>query len=180
MNRKTDSTDFILRFSQGDRTALKALYEDYYGVLCNQVFRMIRDRNRTEDIVQELFIELWKKREKLSEVQHLGAYLRRSARNRTLNALRAQKIQWDDLESTSELSDLQPDAQAQLQEEELKVEIAQAIDALPDRCRQIFILSRYEDMSYKEIAAELSISIKTVENQMSKALKVLRVRFKRP
>jgi len=178
MKRYSESSDFIRLFKSGDRNALKALYDDYYSVLCSQVFRMIQDRTQTEDIVQELIIDLWKKRAELGEVRHLGAYLRRAARNRTLNAIRAQKMKWDDLDSSAELVDPGSDAQSQLQEIELKQKIDTAIQGLPERCRQIFVLSRFEDMSYKEIAVELSISVKTVENQMSKALKVLRIQLK--
>lgn len=127
----------------------------------------------SEDIVQDLFTKLWQRKDSLDHIDNIQAYLRRSAANSSLNYLKKnQKISYTDdwsAHESTEVHEPQPDTV-----DELRKLIHLTIDQLPDRCRLVFIMSRYDRMSYKEIASQLDISIKTVENQISKALKVLR------
>jgi len=171
---------FLKRFRSGDQKALEQLFGAYYPMLCDQIHRIIRDRAQTEDVAQELFMDLWKKREQLPEISSWPAYLRRAARNRALNVIRGRKIRWEQLDDQFDIHTETPSAQLQMEHDDLKLVLQQAIQALPERCRLIFTLSRYEDLSYKQIAERLDISVKTVENQMSKALKVLREVVKEP
>jgi len=143
--------------------------------LCETVFSILHDKHIAEDLVQEVFYELWRKRERLQINQSVRAYLRRAAVNKSLNYIRAQKVPVDDETYLPlNLSNKNANAQQKIQAYELKVLINEAIDLLPNRCRLIFTLSRHEEMSNKEIAAHLNLSIKTIENQMTKALKLLK------
>ncbi|MCB0636905.1 MAG: RNA polymerase sigma-70 factor [Lewinella sp.] len=159
----------------GDEDALKAIFQTYYADLCRSAYRVLTDQVMAEDLVQEVFYELWRKREQL-HVQHaLGAYLRRAVVNRTLNYLRDQRLPVaDESQLPTQLAHPQAGVAQQLEAEELRVHLHEAIDQLPERCRQVFVLSRFEDLTNKEIADQLAISVKTVENQMTKALRLLR------
>ena len=159
---------------------VEQLFKQYYGFVCNIIHGYIKDRSKTEDIAQEMFMELWVKRAQLQIHTSTSAYLRRMAVTRTLNYIRdAKKHQWEDLEvfQSQESGRAEQDAEVirKLEETELKVRINQALEALPEKCRLVFLLSRQEEMSYAEIAGHLGISIKTVENQIGKALKLLRL-----
>ncbi|MEL6864763.1 MAG: sigma-70 family RNA polymerase sigma factor, partial [Bacteroidota bacterium] len=114
----------------------------------------------------------WKKRHRINIQTSLKAYLKRAAVNKSLNYIRDQKIKFEEVGKAPVLSTKSHNAQ--LEAKELQEQINLAVNALPERCRIIFSLSRFEEMSYQEIANTLQISTKTVENQISKALKILR------
>jgi len=160
---------------QDSERAIELIFEQYYAYICKAVYKMLSDRSVTEDLAQEVFLELWRKRQQLNISTSLKAYLRRAAVNRSLNYIRDQRIKFTDEAQAPPLESNVAGALQRLQAEELQERIDQAIDALPDRCRIVFVLSRFEDMSYNEIAAQLDISSKTVENQISKALRLLRL-----
>ena len=138
------------------------------------MLRIIPDSGIAEDLGQEVFFELWKKRERLQIKTAVKAYLRRSATNKALNYLRDNKIVFTEEERAPQQLSKQVSAQQHIEKEELEQLIQVAIDQLPDRCRVAFNLSRFEHKSYQEIADLMGISIKTVENQIGKALKILR------
>ncbi len=158
--------------------AIELLFRQYYVYVCRAVYQIVADAQVAEDIGQDVFFELWRKKEKLRISISIRAYLRRAAVNRTLNYLRDRKIKWDDEPELPKLADDQPDAHRPMEIAELQQSIDAAIDQLPEKCRIVFMLSRQEDLSYQEIADCLNISTKTVENQISKALKHLRVVLK--
>lgn len=163
---------------RGEESALDELFRTHYAYLCQSVYRVLPDRVMAEDLVQEVFYELWRKREKLSIQLSWRAYLRRAAVNKTLNYIRDQKLIVDDETALPlDMSSKESGAVELMEADELKVEIAQAVAELPERCRMVFGLSRFEHLSNKDIAERLGISIKTVENQMTKALKLLRARL---
>ena len=165
----------ILRLLREDsEKAIDILFRQYYRFICKAVYKIIPDSVLVEDLCQEVFYEFWRKRQHLQINTSLKAYLRRAARNKALNYIRDQKIKFEGEEKQPVLISKSPGINQQLEAEELQVIINKAIDALPERCRVIFVLSRFEDLSYREIATELGISMKTVENQISKALKLLR------
>lgn len=163
------------RLRAGDEAALEEVFHAYYANLCRTVYRVLPDAAMAEDLVQEVFYELWRKRANL-EVKHgLGAYLRRAAVNKTLNYIRDQKLALtDEAALPPDLASSQPGAAQQLETNELRERMHAAIDALPERCRLVFVLSRFEEYSNQEIADRLGIRVKTVENQMTKALRLLR------
>lgn len=168
----TDQILYLIRTKPEE--ALQNMYKNYYSMLCNQVFQIIKDRSTAEDIVQDVFYEIWKKKETLNINQSLGAYLKRACRNRTLNYIRDNSVKWEDETSLMEVQDSGINSEEILTTEELNTSIQTMIAQLPEKCGVIFSLSRFEDMSYNEIANSLDISIKTVENQISKALRILR------
>lgn len=165
---------WLKKIQQGDRTALQAIFDQYYELICKTIFRFVQDPGLTEDLAQEVFIRFWEKRENINIDSNLGAYLRRMAVNEALAYLR-KKSRYQADELPIHLPGPQAaSADQALEVEELSKSISIAIDSLPPRCRTIFQLSRFEELTYREIGEQLDISIKTVENQMGKALKVLR------
>jgi RNA polymerase sigma-70 factor (ECF subfamily) len=154
--------------------AVSILYERYDYYLLVAINRIIPDENIARDLVQEVFVDIWRRRNDLKITTSVKAYLRTAARNKTLNYVRDQKMTFEDQERHSDIQSNQVSANDQLEADELQAIIDRAIDELPERCRLVFSLSRFEELSYKEIAEQLDISTKTVENQISKALKLLR------
>lgn len=169
--------------STGNNTVLnessyEELFRQWYTPLCKLVFRILQDKALTEDTVQEVFIKLWEKREELKIEVSLKAYVYRAAINASYNHLeknkRYGKLSLEDM--TVDPSDSHT-AEAYLHAKELEKKIGEALASLPEACREVFMLSRYENLSYKEIAETLGISVKTVENQMGKALRIFRERL---
>jgi RNA polymerase sigma-70 factor (ECF subfamily) len=170
--------DILGRLKQDDRSALKDLFEQHYPMVCQSIRRFVHDHATCEDLAQEVFLRFWQKRQKIQIDSSLPAYLRRMAINEALAYLRRhKKYQEEELVPGLE-PDTDPGAEQQYLHGELKDSISEAINALPPRCKTVFQLSRYEELSYKEIASKMDISVKTVENQMGKALKILRVQLK--
>lgn len=165
---------FIQKLKNGDDVAYKILYEKYYQWLCKYVFKLCENRKLSEDIVQEMMIKFYVKRKKINIKSSLKNYLFTSCHNQFLEHLRKKKIKFDDLDAIKwEVIASSVNPQEHLKEDKL-MKLHQLIDELPPRCKEIFLKSKLEQIKYKDIAAELDISIKTVENQMSKALKHLR------
>jgi len=161
-------------FSKNPHQAMSRLYDEYYQFLYETVYRIIPVDDDVQDIVQNVFIEIWKKYDSLNIQASLRLYLRKAAINRCMNHIRSNSkiphyTHVDDLE-------IEPDCELQLQIEADETEkiLNEAIDSLPLKCRIVFGLSRYEDMNYQKIAENLDISVKTVEHHITKALKLLR------
>lgn len=167
--------DILLMLNSNEERAISVLFDSFYEYLCNVVYRVVNDRGFSEDIVQEIFFDLWRKRDKIQIHISLRAYLRKAAVNRSLNHIRKQRMKFEEDEDVvSEIRAQDVDGQMELEKDELQSRIFQIIETLPPKCKIVFSLSRFENMSYQEIADELEISIKTVENQISKALRILR------
>lgn len=133
------------------------------------------DTDKAKDIVQEVFFELWKNRTSINIQISLKAYLRRAIVNRSLNHLKVdRRFQWGDEHMDWQREDTDITAEQKLEVDDLQSIVNRAIDALPERCQLIFKLSRIEHLSHKEISQQLNISPKTIENQMTKALKSIR------
>ncbi|NNE29503.1 MAG: RNA polymerase sigma-70 factor [Saprospiraceae bacterium] len=158
----------------GEEEALAHIFHKYYPGLCRIAYRMTGDTQASEDLGQEVYVDLWKKRQRLHIQTSIQGYLRKALSNRTLNYIRDQKIRSVGDAKILAISSKEPNAQELMQSEDLQKRINEAILELPDRCRLIFILSRYQKMTYSEIAGNLDISPKTVENQVAKALRLLR------
>lgn len=157
-----------------DELALDHIFKKHYSSITITAYRMIQDKQMAEDLGQEVFYDLWRKRKQLVVQTSLSAYLRKIVSNKTLNYIRDQKIKFGEEEPINLLETSRINPQEGLEEGELNKRIQQAIQSLPDRCRIVFILSRFQDQSYAEIAKNLDISTKTVENQISKALKIIK------
>ncbi|HHS95447.1 MAG TPA: RNA polymerase sigma-70 factor [Phaeodactylibacter sp.] len=159
--------------STANQSAYRQLFDRYYPYLLVTVTNISGDRNLAKDIAQDVFFELWKKRETLEIHSAFKAYLRRAAVNKTINAMKSRaRISSD--EEVPERSQAFDTPQNTLENKDLQSIINQAIESLPVRCRMVFTLCRIEGMSHKEIADQMDISTKTVEHQMTKALKILK------
>ena len=155
-----------------DRNQFERLFRDYFQPLCKYAIRYTRDLDTAKEIVHNVYVNIWEKRDSIKEDQNIRSYLYTAVYSRCLNSIRDSR-KTVELEDSEEIG--QPEnSQSLLETEELKARIDASIQSLPDRCRQIFILSRYEELKYSEIAKKLDISVKTVEVQMSKALRLLR------
>lgn len=168
--------EFFDLLSTDAEKAFEWLFRRYFSELCQVVYRVAHDEHLAQDLVQEVLYELWRKRDKLTISISLRAYLKRAVLNRTLNHLRDNR-HWSSEEHVPEIAIEVSDPVDMLRSEELQELVDAAIDELPEKCRMVFVLSRYEELSYRDIATELGIAEKTVENQVSKALKYLRQRL---
>ncbi len=132
-----------------------------------------------KEIVQDSFINLWEKRQSIDISKSVKSYLTTSIRNKCLNYLRdTKKFNTDIILSDVLFQEVNFEQSDKLIEKELSNRINNAIDKLPEKCKEIFVLNRFENLKYKEIAVKFNISIKTVETQISKALKHLREKLK--
>ena len=158
-----------------DTRQLEALFKAHYADLCRTAYRLLKDEDAAEDIVQEVFLKLWNQKDELVINTSPKAYLARAVSNASLNYLERHKRQVNmEPEDFSAIMHVASEVEDGLHYQELENSVSEAIDALPPRCKAVYVLSRYEDKSYKEIAEDLDISVKTVENQMGKALKDIR------
>ena len=157
--------------------AIEVLFSMHYEYLCINVNLLIHDTQSSEDIVQEVFSEVWKKRQTINIKSSIKGYLRRAAINKTLNMIRSKRFIIDEANEHTQVFSKEHSIQKALEGEELQVKINSAIDKLPKKCKLIFSMSRFEELSYKEIAESLDISVKTVENQISKALRIMKEEF---
>lgn len=175
-DERTD--DILTRLRADEKAALKDLFQEYYLSVCKTIHRFIRDKSTVEDLAQEVFIRFWEKRQQIEINSSLSAYIRRMAINEALAYLRRNK-RFDDREVTPDIVPGTADStEAQFLQQELEARVREAVNELPPRCRTVFQLSRYEELTYQEIADQMEISIKTVENQMGKALRILRERLR--
>jgi RNA polymerase sigma-70 factor, ECF subfamily len=173
-----DDRNLFLMIKQSDKKSFEILFRTYYAPLCQFSHKYVKDKDDCEEIVQGFFLKLWDKREELEINQSVRNYLFSSIRNRCLNHIKHDKIK---LEYQSEIlknPEGQIDTTNFIMEVNLIEKIDQCISALPDRRREIFVLSREHGLKYREIADQLGISIKTVETQMGQALKELREKLK--
>ncbi len=158
-----------------DAKAFEQLFKRHYKSLCRRVNTMLNDEEATEDVVQQLFIKIWESRNTLQTPDSVAAYLFTAARNRALNYIKSQaRKSSNEIPLNNYHDEADNRTEEQMDAKELQKALYAAIDALPEKRREVFVLSRFEGKSYKEIAEIMQISIKTVEAQMGKALSTLR------
>jgi len=169
-----DSKSLLNRLKSDDETALRDIFYQYHALVHQTIVRIVVESNTAEDLVQDLFFRFWEKRHQLDIQGELGPYLRRMAVNEGLGYLRKnKKYSIEDIDNQYELSSESTSDSLQLHND-LQQALDEAMTHLPPKCRTVFSLSRFEGLSYREIGEQMNISIKTVENQMGKALKVMR------
>lgn len=173
MNNKELWADETLLTSllEDDEDAFKQIYKRYAPGLYAAAYNLFRDKPICEDLIQELFADLWIKRKNLN-IKSLKPYLYTSVKNRALMAMRSGRTMLNETALEKLIADYATDDRLNIRE--LNDVLNKSIDNLPDKCREIFQLSRNEHLSNKEIAERLNISVKTVENQMTIALRRLR------
>jgi RNA polymerase sigma-70 factor (ECF subfamily) len=158
---------------ENETAFMEAVFRRYYTPLGRTVNRMVNDQQATEDILQDVFLKIWNNRKDLSFTFSIKSYLYRAAINAALNYLEKNK-RTVGLETEYYPEPTAEGVEDQLHFQEVESRVQEAIETLPPACKTIFVLSRYEEMSYREIADSLQISVKTVENQMGKALRQMR------
>ncbi len=168
--------ELIVLLAHDDNNAFKTLYDRHARVLYLAAFKKLPVPHLLEDLLQEVFLTLYRKRSSLGEITNLRAYLHSALRNRILNELRNSLIheQHHQQLSVPEAAESPCNYDLQL----LEKRFGEALDRLSERSREIFLLSRRDELSYKEIAERLGISVKAVEKHMGKALQVMRSEFK--
>lgn len=162
-----------------DEESFEAVFKTYYKALHAYAMAILKESETAEEIVQSVFLKLWEKRETLEISSSLKAYLYRAVYHDSLNHIKHLQVKrkhWD--HAHYEMTQGKPEQvgeQIKGQENELYERFQLALEKLPDKCRMVFNLSRFEELKYQQIADRLEISIKTVEAHMGKALKTLRV-----
>jgi len=166
-------TEALQKIYAGDVKAFESVFEYYYQQLCSFTLKYLKDPDDAEEVVQDTFVKFWNKRKEINITSSLKSYLYQSVKNASLNRIQHLKVVRDHEEShvkpTSAYQSSDP-----LVEMELQEKINSSLEQLPPERKKIFLMSRNEGLKYKEIAEKLNISIKTVENQMGKALKFMR------
>lgn len=172
--------ELVHRIRGGDAAAFEALFTAYYEPLLRFAFGYVKTRGVAEELVQDVFFHLWAQRERWDVQDTVRAYLYATARNRSLNWLRrgaveqrwAERVEADgDGDATFPRLER---ADERLRLAELDAAIRAAIDRLPPRCRETFVLSRYHHLTYEQIAEVMGTSVKTVQEQIARALRALR------
>jgi len=173
----SNEESFLLaQLAKGDQKSYQKLFYQFYADLCRFCNRYVRNEEIAEEIVQDVFIYVWEKREVINISVSIKSYLYTAVRNKSINYI---KLQLPKDQAKEDIANFEiagsTDVESELTFAELSVKVQDAIETLPKKCKAIFLLSREDDYTYKEIATHLGISIKTVENQMVIALRKLRV-----
>ncbi len=172
-----DESELLARIRDGDRAAFDEVFRVHYARLVGAAESLVRDRGVAEDVAQDVFFELWRRRESLTVQESLRAYLFRSVRNRSLNHLRHGRVERDAAPYLARDDASPAAAPALLAERELEAAVQDAVRALPAAPREVFEMSRVHGLKYGEIATTLGVSVKTVEARMGRALRELRERL---
>lgn len=169
-----------MRIKFGDEQALELLFRKFNVRLCAFANKFLNDTEEAQEVVQEMFIKIWEGRDEIDPEESLKSYIFKIVQNLSLNKLRRKKVESRYVEIYKQvyLEHKEFSAHESLLAKELEGHISQSIGKLPGECRKIFELSRFEGLKYREIADTLNISIKTVEAQMSKALRYLRIELR--
>nr|WP_236059807.1 RNA polymerase sigma-70 factor [Chitinophaga rhizophila] len=173
-NNSYSDLELITMLKRGNIDAFDMLYARHWSAMYQTAFYLLRDQNASMDIVQDIFAWLWEKREQL-DIQTVPSYLRTAVRFKVANYIHSGKIREDFYEELSKVT-IHPSSGPQelLELNDLKTIIQQAVNGLPDKCREIFLLSRDGQFTNQQIADLLHISVKTVEAQKTIALKRIR------
>lgn len=173
---KTDE-ELILALHQNSEKAFRIIYDEHYKLMLGVGINLTKDIDSAKEIVQEVLYQFWKNRQKLKEHISIRNYLKRAVINRSINHIKYQsRFTTDEVLGNTGSSNIQPDRE--MEAKQLKEVVDQAVANLPEKARVIFILRRHEGLSLKEIAEKLEISPKTVENQITRALKLLKAEIK--
>jgi RNA polymerase sigma-70 factor (ECF subfamily) len=169
-----NSSDIVTALRNDDEKTIESLFRSHYDPMCNYAFTILKDKDDSEEVVQQVFIHLWERRHLMEINTSIQSYLFRSVRNACLNRIKHAKVRSVYAEEISAIAQNSEPADQISTQKELQKQIHSAIDSLPEQCRLVFKLSRFEELKYSEIAEQLGISVKTVENHMGKALRIMR------
>ena len=172
---RNEEIEIQKRLNAGDGAALELLFHRYYNDLCRYLIIFLKDENVAKNIVQDLFLYLWENRVNIDFKKSLESYLYQACRFNALIYLRNEnrhERSYEIIRNTS--SEESSDVSSEMEVKELNRIINESVELLPDRCRQIFILSRTRGLTYHEIATQLKISVSAVDNQVNIAIKKIK------
>lgn len=173
-----DDQQLIDYLKEGNHFAFNEIYKRFWRMSINTAFQRLKSKEMAEEVVQEVFVSLFIRRASIQLKSSLEAYIRLAIKNRIIDAFRAQKSQ-EQLQiaeaNNEEPSPAQPDEA--LEYKELRDKIKSSTDKLPEKCREVFLMSRFEHLSHQEISDRTGISISTVKKHINKALKILKEDF---
>ncbi len=162
-----------------DKEEFKQVFLEYYNPLCNYVNSKIFDESQSEDLVQDVFLRLWSSREDIDLQESIKSYLYKASHNKAIEYLRSQKTYENAIAQQSLLS-ASDDENAKMLDIYIKIDrLKKSLRHLPPKCREVFSMHRFNGLTYDEIAQSQNISVKTVENHMLKAIKILREKVQR-
>jgi len=172
---KTDK-ELAYLLKKGDITAFDKIYEKYSNRIYLFIFGIIKSQKDAEDIVQEVFINIWNKREKINEHLSFQSFIFTIAHNSTISLLRKKTTENSFIDYVKSIQNPleTKSAETDIEFNELKTQLEKTLEKLPKRQREVYTLSREEELTYKEIAKKMEISVNTVENHIVKALKFIR------
>jgi RNA polymerase sigma-70 factor (ECF subfamily) len=164
----------FLHFQEGDKKVFDYFFDKYYAGLCVYAYRMLKSKSEAEDIVGDFFVRILENRKTIRIETSVKSYFLRSVHNRCLDYIAHQRVVFNHEMFRQRMMSDDDLQEYPLLDSELKLQIEQAIAKLPDGIRETFLMSRFEEMSYQQIATKKNISVKTVEYRISKALAILR------
>jgi RNA polymerase sigma-70 factor, ECF subfamily len=168
----------IEALQQGDAVVFEMIFKNYYERLCNYANSFISDMDEAEEIVQTTFITLWEKKTQIDIHTSMKSYLYQAVHNQCLNKIKHDHVKQTHFEYITYQNNIEsPDGYQNMVGKELDEMINNSINSLPPQCRTVFMLSRFENCSYAEIAKQMNLSVKTIENHMGKALRIMRMQL---
>lgn len=174
---ENNDTHLLELIKNGDKRAFDEVFLKHFKSLHAYALAIIKEKDDAEEIVQNVFYKIWTKRSQLKTDGFLKSFLYRSVHNESLNYIKHQKVRTNfNVRYAGNIQQDIGNLNSEIMATELEKNIHAAINELPEKCRNVFQLSRFDQLKYQEIAETLNISIKTVENQMGKALKILRLK----
>lgn len=171
------SSDTLLTAPVNIETSFEFLFKTHFKALHAYAYTILQESDTAEEMVQNVFCKLWEKRDTTFLNQSAKAYLYRSVHNECLNHLKHQKVKSKYQSHAARNSNTMENAGANTEHKELQMHLLNALNDLPEQCRTIFQMSRFEELKYREIADKMGLSVKTIENQMGKALRILRYKL---
>lgn len=173
-----DESELILLLKSGNQAAFAEIYNRYWTILIDTAYQRLKSIEAAEEIVQDVFVSFFLRREQIFLNSTLEAYLKTALKYKVYNVYRSQQVHLSHLDAIindQKIDPLTPDLV--LEVKELQTRVRQVADKMPEKCRKVFLLSRFEHLSQQEIADQMGISISTVKKHMTKALDIMRTEF---
>ncbi|HEX6426325.1 MAG TPA: RNA polymerase sigma-70 factor [Niastella sp.] len=174
--KKLTDTELFLLLKQDNMNAFDEMYERHFIPLLNAAYKRLHSREDALEMVQDLFVQLYDKRKQIEHTYNLGGYLQKMLKNKVIDRFREQLVR---KKHFYQLQQMNPGAEHHAPEDHMDVKMLEqkihaVIEQLPDKCREVFLLSRINNLSHQAIAEKLNISVSTVEKHIVKALKIVR------